>query len=161
LSDLAVVSERSAEDIIKQRATLALKFSLINLTANLIRVVRGAGKPDRIVDYIDGFVDAFNEYYKVIGHAPTGAMLSDLIRFPDRADLKLDDDRLDEMLLEDAICRSALQMVASTLMEQRIHQEEALGELQGHLRRFVDVRERAKKRRARTRRAAAPKPLKP
>jgi hypothetical protein len=31
------------------------------------------------------------------------AMLSDLIRFPDRADLKLDDDRLDEVLLEDAI----------------------------------------------------------
>ena len=151
MPDLTVVSEHSTKEIEKERATVALKFALVNLTANLIRVVRGAGKPDRIVDYIDGFVDTFNEYYRTVGSVPSGGLLGELIRLPDRADLNLDDNRLDEVMLEDAICRSALQMVASTLMDQRIHQERALGELQGQLRQFVDIRERAKRRKPKVR----------
>ena len=77
MPDLTV--ERSTKEIEKERATVALKFALVNLTANLIRVVRGAGKPDRIVDYIDGFVDTFNEYYRTVGSVPSGGLLGELI----------------------------------------------------------------------------------
>jgi hypothetical protein len=154
LLDQTVVTERSTEEVQKGRATVALKFALVTLTANLIQVVSGAGKPDRIVDFIDGFVDTFNEYYKTVGSLPADALLGELIGFPDRADLNPDEHRLDEVILEDAICRSALKMVASTLMDQRIHQERALGEMQEQLRRFVDIRERAKRRKTKVRRIA-------
>jgi hypothetical protein len=152
LPDLRVVSERSSEEIKKQTATLALKFSLVNLTANLIRIVRGAGKPDRLLDDIDGFLGAYKDYCVTVDRVPDGAVLSALLQFT--PDQNPDDDRLDEVLLENAICRDALQIVASSLVDQRIHREKALGELQDHLRRFVDVREGPKKRRGRTRRPA-------
>jgi hypothetical protein len=152
LLDQIVLTESSTEEIEKKRATVALKFALVNLTANLIQVVSGIGKPDRIVDFIDGFVDTINEYYKTVGSMPTVALLGELIGFPGRADLNPGDHRLDEVILEDAICRSALQLVASTLMDQRIHQERALGEMQAQLRRFVDIRERAKRRKTKVRR---------
>jgi hypothetical protein len=149
LPDLRVVSERSSEEIKKQTATLAFKFALVNLTANLIRIVRGGGKPDRLFDDIDGFVGAYKDYCIAFEHAPDGAVLRALLRFnPDQGP---DDDGLDEALLENAICRDALQIVASSLVDHSVQREKALGELQHHLRRFVDVRERAKKRRGRTR----------
>ena len=150
MPDLRVVSERSNGEIKEQAVTLALKFALVNLTANLIRIVRGSGKPDRLFDDIEGFIGAYKDYCIALVQVPDGAMLSALLQF--NPDQNPDDDRLDEVLLENAICRDALQIVASSLVDQRVPREKALGELQHHLRRFVDVREVAKKRRARTRR---------
>jgi hypothetical protein len=149
LPDLRAVSRRSSEEIKKQTATLALKFALANLTANLIRIVQGAGKPDRLFDDIDGIVGAYNDYCIAVGHAPDGALLGSLLQFVLHENAG--DDHLDEVFLENAICRDALQIVASSLVDQRIHREKALGELQRHLRKFVDVREQAKKRRGKSR----------
>jgi hypothetical protein len=150
LPDLTVVSERSAEEIKKQRATLELKFALANLTANLIRIVRGAGKPDRVFDDIDGLTGTYNDYCIAFGRPPDGPVVSALLDFNPEQDHP-NDDRLDEIQIENAVCRDALQIVASSLVDQRIHRERALHELQTHLRQFVDVRERTKKRRARAR----------
>jgi len=144
-----MASERSSDDIKKQTATLALQFALASLTANLIRIVGGAGKPERLFDDIDGIAGAYNDYCLVLGSVPDGAALRSLLRFDPHQ--SADDDRLDEVLLENAICRDALQIVASSLVDQRIHREKAVSELQRHLRKFVDVREQAKKRRSRSR----------
>jgi hypothetical protein len=156
--DLRVVSERSIEEIRKQMATLELKFALTNLAANIIRIVRGAGKPDRLFDDIEGFVGTYKDYCIALDHVPDGPVISALLEFKPDQDHS-DDNRSEEILIENAICRDALQRVASSLADQRVHRERALNELQRHLREFVDVRERAKKRRARTRRAATRKLL--
>jgi hypothetical protein len=50
--DLKVVSERSSQEIQEQVAARALKDALINLTGNLIRVVHGSGKPERIMEHL-------------------------------------------------------------------------------------------------------------
>jgi hypothetical protein len=79
------------------------------------------------------------------GRIADGAVLSELLRLPDH-DRDLESDRLDEELLELAVCRSALQIVASTLVGQRIHRERALGDLQRQLRSVEDIRKRRSRR---------------
>jgi hypothetical protein len=68
-----------------------------------------------------------------------------LVRY--RPDLNPDDDLLDGTILAQAICRDALQIVASTLVDQRVQRERALGELQTHLRSLEDYRKRTRRRR--------------
>ena len=45
--------------LVDERATSALKTALTDLAGNLIRVVRGAGKADRIANQVNAFEDAF------------------------------------------------------------------------------------------------------
>jgi hypothetical protein len=83
LVDLKVVSERSAADIKKRQASAQLGWALKDLTANLIRVVRGAGKPELIFDHVDGFVKAFRQFCDDTGEAPAPALLRELIVMPE------------------------------------------------------------------------------
>jgi hypothetical protein len=149
--DLKVVSERSAAEMRQQEATPALKSALVELTANLIRVVRGAGEPELIVDQINSLAAAHNGYSDLVGESPNAALLGELIQY--RPDSNPDDDLLDCTILAHAICRDAHQIVASTLVDQRIHRERVLNELHTHLRNFEDQRKRARRRR----RAAHPR----
>jgi hypothetical protein len=130
---------------------------LVELTANLIRVVRGAGKPELIADQLNSFAAAYNEYPKLVGRGTTPALLAELIQYR-HPDWRLDDDRLDEVILEHAICRDALQIVASALVDQRTHRDRAIGELRTHLRAFEDLR---KHPRARRRRGVHPRHIEP
>jgi hypothetical protein len=62
LANLTVVSERSALEIKKQKATAKLKTALADLTANLIRIVRGHGKQDEIVDQLTTLSSEIDNY---------------------------------------------------------------------------------------------------
>jgi hypothetical protein len=152
-----VVSERSAAEMREQEATRALKAALVELTANLIRVVRGAGKPELIVDQLNSFAAAYNEYPDLVGQGPTPALLAGLIEY--RPDLYPDDDLFDFTILEHAIYRDALQIVASTLVDQRLQLKRAIGELRTHVRSLEDCREHVRRRR-RAARSTGPAPKK-
>ena len=139
--------------LVDERATSALKTALTDLAGNLIRVVRGAGKADRIANQVNAFEDAFIGYRDATGRSPDGMVLGELLQYQE-PDAICDDDRFEEVLIENAVCRAALQIVASTLLDQRTPRERALNELHDHLRRFEEVRKRARLRRQRLLRAA-------
>jgi hypothetical protein len=148
LADLRVVSERSAEEIKKQEATQALKAALVNLTGNLIRVVRGAGKPDRIIEQLHAVAVSYTEYSDAHGGEADSSVYREMLRF-ETPELPERDDRARAVLAEHAICRTALQVVASTMLEQERQQLNALGELRNRLREaeerlFTERKERAR-----------------
>jgi hypothetical protein len=105
-----VVSERSAEEIKKQEATQALKAALVNLTGNLIRVVRGAGKPDRIIEQLHAVAVSYTEYSDAHGGEADSSVYREMLRF-ETPELPERDDRARAVLAEHAICRTALQVV--------------------------------------------------
>lgn len=76
MPDLRVVSERSREEIKRQETTRALKQALRELSANLMQIVRGAGKPDQLGANLNVCANAFNEYREIVGRGPDGRMLS-------------------------------------------------------------------------------------
>ena len=46
-----------------------------------MRIVRGAGKPDRLGANLNVCANAFNEYREIVGRGPDGRMLSELLLF--------------------------------------------------------------------------------
>src|SRR5579859_4792268 len=93
------VSDNS--DLERRRGTLPIKFALIGLTTNLLRIVRGIGKPELLVDQIDGLADVFNEYVKTYGQTPDPELLAELLRF--EPEEPPGGGRFDEALFENAI----------------------------------------------------------
>jgi hypothetical protein len=79
MPDLRVVSERSEQEIKKQEATAALKQALIALTANLIRIVRGAGKPDFIAEHIRDLAVAYANYCDIDERGVRADIINDML----------------------------------------------------------------------------------
>jgi len=146
VSHATLVSQRSEKEFKVQEATDEVEITLIELTSNLIRVVRGAGAPYSIIKQLVALLAAIDLYSDNVGHLPSASLLSRLIRMPG-ADRDLESYRYEEALADDSICRAALQIVASSLLDQNLQRKRAMGDLQMHL----NVREEL--RNARRRRA--------
>ena len=67
--------------LVDERATSALKTALTDLAGNLIRVVRGAGKADRIANQVNAFEDAFIGYRDATGRSPDSMVLGELLQY--------------------------------------------------------------------------------
>ncbi len=112
MPDLRVVAERSEKEIREQKATRTLKSALVNLAANLLRVIRGAGKPDRITEHLRALAEAYVNWEDVHGRPATDDVFHELLNFPRPEPTEREEQ--DEMaMIEYAICRHALQIVAS------------------------------------------------
>jgi hypothetical protein len=95
----------------QRAADIELNNALIDLAANLIRVVRGAGKSYQVGRDMAAGVRAYERYHQAYGHWPPSWEVSGILRL-ERAEY--DDDRATY-----TICRGALQIVASALLGQR------------------------------------------
>lgn len=118
MPDLKVVAERSEKQIKEHEATRALKQALVKLAANLIRVVRGAGNPDLIMQHLRDTAVAYINWEDVHRRPATAGELGNLLDFPEP---KLIGNEWSDgtVMTEYAICRNALQIVASTLLGQQ------------------------------------------
>jgi hypothetical protein len=112
------------------------------LAANILRIIRGAGKPEALVDQIKAFLDAGYDYQDVAGNWPVLVIAdalkieSEYSKFMERAERgEVDDatiDRMHErqmfakMHAEHHIRRGALQSIASRLVDQPL--QEASGD---------------------------------
>jgi hypothetical protein len=130
LPDLRLVSERPAAEIKKLKASAALEHSLRALTVNLLRVVCGAGRPEQIAEHVEIFAKSFADYCDETREVPDPLLLRDMIVFAREPDIS-DNNRFEEGILENSICRHALQVVASTLIDQKINCDGALSDLRG------------------------------
>ena len=128
MPDLRVVSERSAQEIKQQAGAAALKDALCELTANLMRIVCGAGKPDFIAEQLREVAQAYADFNDVYGRPLWSDECSVMLSFS-MPELPNNDDLANDVILEHALCREALQIVASTLLEQELQRKQALGDL--------------------------------
>lgn len=142
LPDLTVTSGASEQELKQQESTRALKAALVGLTANLIRIVRGAGAPDRLLDQVRKFAEAYAGFHYAHGHEAPPGLFGDLLLF-EAPKLPENDDYAEIALSDHAICRDALQVVASSLLEQRRQLDKARSELH----RLLDIRKDRRSRR--------------
>lgn len=138
---IRVVSEVSKKDIEKNRVKKELEHTLRNMAANLLRIIRGAGKsydlPNNLVDCLD----AYRAFEAAHGHFPDEHTVITALD-PDEGNKKiLGDDSTDlEWSLweiaasEDAITMASLQIVASMLVHQRLQETRARNDLNQSIR---------------------------
>ncbi len=150
MPDLRVVSERSEQEIKKQEAAAALKQALTALTANLIRIVRGAGKPDFIAEHLRDVAVAYANYCDIDVRGVPADVIRDMLRF-EMSELPENQDRVDMIIAEHAICRAGLQVAASALVQQDRQRDNGLLDLH----RALDLRDRFRAARERQRRKEA------
>ena len=115
-----IVATNTEADVAHVRAIQNVSWAVRELAANLIRVVRGAGRPDDIVDHAVAFTKAMVDYQEAVGSWPSGHDLSVSLSIRQDGEWKrqLDDDELDRLLAEGHVIRGALQIAASRLLCQ-------------------------------------------
>lgn len=101
-------------------ADVELSTALTDLAANLLRVVRGAGHSYLVGRQLGACMRAYEQYQQTYTYWPPSWEVSEILRF-ERAE---DDDGYATY----TICRGALQIVASELLDQRL--QRAAGETQ-------------------------------
>lgn len=111
---LRVVAETSEQEIKQQRAAARLKGPLRDLAANLLRIARGAGKPDLLQDQMARAFTAIDDYRSAVGYAPSDGEFHEALRFEtDSAG-----DQLDHGMKR--MRSGALRSVASMLLGQSL-----------------------------------------
>jgi hypothetical protein len=71
MADLRIAAENSDAGIKKRRALQDLSWPLRELAANLIRIVRGAGKSHELLDQMTRVMKAMQEYCEAVGAWPS------------------------------------------------------------------------------------------
>lgn len=130
---MEVVAKNSGSDIARQRAWAEVRWAAREMAANLIRVVRGAGKPHEIGLHAQDFLDAYVRYREVTGAFPSPDDLAAALSInPDPKMLtQARSDEFSRMGAEHRVVRGALQVAASRLMGQRT--QESAGDDEMHL----------------------------
>ena len=140
---MKLVIENDPKEIKKHHKLRQLERSLIELTANLLRVCRGAGKPNDVGVNCAAVIEAFEDFHDVVGRYPSADEVAVPLSF------KLSDDgieyeeELGEKIyaLEDII-RGSLQIVASEFLRQRLQVSAGERQLYGGVRALETYREK-------------------
>jgi hypothetical protein len=131
MADLQLVSERSAKEVECHNAAADMSWPLRVLAANLLRIIRGAGKPDELEGQCENALAAMQAYLGATGSFPS-PHIAHLLRMSTRRTRAIGAGRATEADIErwnangenaredalETICRGALQMVASGLVGQ-------------------------------------------
>ena len=118
---MRVVAENTDTDVARRRATIEVSSALIEMTANLMRVVRGAGKPDDIVRQIQALGQALSDYHKATGMMPAPDVLAEILSIEHEQQMisHLSGPQLDRLDAQQSVVRGALQVAASRLLGQK------------------------------------------
>jgi len=166
-----VVSSNTPTDIAINRASEQIREALIDLAANILRVIRGAGKPEEIDHQALRFVRATIAHQEAAGCLPHPSLYSTALFYDEneRGDRRTDQDP-QEHYLEERIVRAVLQLVASRMLRQLTHENKSKYEMaiatndlsdirEAHRRRMhAELRAQAKPVRKKKRRSKKPKP---
>ena len=154
-----LVSKNSEAEIKRKETLVNIKAALRELTANLIRIVRGAGKSYEIAEQINTCLAAFLAYQDACGSLPPALELDkmlemrrksqDILGTPDEKARQrwLSDGSFDLAAAEDQIRAGVLRTIAAELVGPRV--QEANGEKEMHegLRMYLEFREERRARR--------------
>jgi hypothetical protein len=119
---MRLVSETSETDVARQRHAPHVAWALRELTANLLRVVRGAGKRYYIAHQAQTLLEKMAAYREGVGCLPSSDELTAMLDIdkPSQALDGMSDDQLDVLYAEAQIISGALQLAASRLLDQSL-----------------------------------------
>lgn len=126
---MKVVSERSEREIAEGRAAKRVDGSLRALTANLIRCVRGAGKPHDLDHQVYRTSEALEDYRRIAGHSYPGHLAHACLSIRESLPTGLAERELRLSDAEDQMIRGALQVAASRLLSQRTQESAGTSEM--------------------------------
>ena len=117
---MRLVSENTDAEMAKEQATLDVAWALRDLTANLLRVVRGAGKAYMIPKQTQAVLLALIAYRDAVGTSIPDHELSEILATgQDHLDAsKFTDAEVCRNMALDTIVRGSLQVAASRLVGQ-------------------------------------------
>ena len=119
MGGMRTVSENSEADLARKAAMAKVGWALRDLTANLIRVTRGAGRPWEIGRQAQALVEACAEYRDAVGPLPSRELSNALTAEKDREFVEgMSGDHFARYHAEQSIILGALQIVASRLVGQ-------------------------------------------
>ena len=130
---MELVSNNSPEKIEANRWEQRANSTLLELTANLMRITRGAGKPELILNQVFDVAVAARRYFEITQQWPSvwGLLSVD--------DPRGGDDFHPERWATDIILRGALQTVASRLLGQIPQESMGMQELFQGVRSWADA----------------------
>jgi hypothetical protein len=139
---MRIVSENSDADLARRRALERIEGTLRALTANLLRVTRGAGNAHELGRQAADFIEAVEAHRSSTGTMPMSEEVAAMLDL-DQYELlgKLDARERSRLLAEQTVIRGALQVVASRLMEQRTQETAGHHEMFEGINRVEDIRE--------------------
>lgn len=122
---MKLVSENSDEEIAKEASLSQLRWLLSDLAANMLRVVRGAGKPFMLGSQMAAVLNEYERYREAAGHYPSDHDIGVMLDYSSRRDHREDD----WSYAIDLIVRGSLQFAGSTMVGQSTQQAAGESEL--------------------------------
>jgi hypothetical protein len=132
----------------RQQALNEIGGALRTLAANLIDIVRGAGKPLQLSLHVDTFVAALGDFERSMGH-PKARELAEMLRvdIEPKGPAPKSEEEMAELYAQHAIVQASLRLATARLLGQETEAAEALAELHAALTGFEDTKRRIEKRR--------------
>jgi hypothetical protein len=160
---MRLVSSNSEAEVVSKRELAAIRATLRALAANILRVIRGAGRSSELASQAAAFIEACISFKEAAGRFPFTDELEPMLAldYPPESIRELDET---ERALEDAkrtIISGALQVVASELLGQRTQATIGSHELADGARArqaaIKDMHEKRREAAGKSRRAGRPK----
>jgi hypothetical protein len=159
---LRLAVENDQRDIDKERAKRDIEWPLRELAANIIRVVRGAGKSYEIAGQCVAVIEAFQRYREKVGVWPGSSEIDQALSIRREAENASYDDVWELEYAHGTIVRGALQVAASRLVGQNTQEQRGRSELMDGVNSIERIREEMRNRLAEAervrRQASKPKP---
>jgi len=137
---LRLVVENDKQAVSEEWARLHLVGPIEDLAANILRVIRGAGRPTEIYDLCGELLDAFQDFRAKTGHWPRGDQIAGILNIENA--MKHEPTERDRAV--NRIARGSLQFLASRMLGQRSQQSAGEYEIYDGIRDLEAERERAR-----------------
>lgn len=173
MPDLTVIEGGGPEGRDRLFAEQEFEFALREAAANLLRIIRGAGKSYALLEQLSDVVSAAIKVQNITGRLPTSILETVLHRESkveairekrragkiDEASIERwrDDGSLDRLEAEDSIKAGVLQVIASQFVGQKPQERAGESEMDDGIKRVFDANETAKKYWAAQRKASTNK----
>jgi hypothetical protein len=153
-----IASENSEADLARQRASDQVRWRVRELTANLLRITRGAGKPYDVLGQMSDLAEAMQGYQATTGLSSCPDEFVRALNVSNDLETTLQwsaEDRYRDDA-EGLIIRGVLQVVASRLVGQKTQEAAGRSEMAFGLRELDELRAEVRKARAQAARDARP-----
>lgn len=156
---MKAISSSSVEDRTEYLARQDLEWPLSEAAANMLRVVRGAGRPYQIASHMTRVLNSFTAYRDAVGHYPASYKIAELLNFSQTRSIEAWRATFPETVSEedikrwlrdgtfrreaaiDDVIRACLQICASRLVGQKTQESSAENALFHALRKLEAAQE--------------------
>lgn len=142
-----IVSSNTDAELARRRALRDAEVALVDLTSNLLRIVRGAGKSYEVGRQAAAVVRAFQAHWDAANMYPSAGEIDEMLSL-EREDFIFDrygEAEAMRILAQRQIIRGALQAAASELVGQRTQQTAGEREMWQGINSVIEGRERRKR----------------